>query len=291
MQLPFKKAKYDVDIDEPGLGELYGQRLTLRAEVLCLSCPWGPPALWLGLLSDAPTAPRVDAHTHNIPAVLPRCSITLTRLQCNAVLTTVTRRANARRPLASARQSSRTAVNANAFSAMHVALLPGCTSYPHLLPDLMMARCTASPEAPPDRSLGPVVWCSCSEMMSSRLWPRSGTCLYPRPGTSGGMRSASCPCCRPNLCSAQARPPTSAPPGSAAFLRVMSSPCCPGAWGLCLYGILRELAARSRRVHALFEVHACPNTTLCPPLCSHVAPPASCALQQACQQSLPAIGQ
>ena len=33
LQLPFKKAKYDVDIDEPGLGELYGQRLTLKAEV------------------------------------------------------------------------------------------------------------------------------------------------------------------------------------------------------------------------------------------------------------------
>lgn len=33
LQLPFKKAKYDVDINEPGLGEIYGQRLTLRAEV------------------------------------------------------------------------------------------------------------------------------------------------------------------------------------------------------------------------------------------------------------------
>lgn len=32
MQLPFKKAKYDVDIDEPGLGELYTHRLTLKAE-------------------------------------------------------------------------------------------------------------------------------------------------------------------------------------------------------------------------------------------------------------------
>lgn len=33
LQLPFKKAKYDVDINEYGLGELHGQRLTLRAEV------------------------------------------------------------------------------------------------------------------------------------------------------------------------------------------------------------------------------------------------------------------
>lgn len=37
VQLPFKKAKYDVVIEERGLGELYGQRLTLRAEV-SLSC-------------------------------------------------------------------------------------------------------------------------------------------------------------------------------------------------------------------------------------------------------------
>ena len=33
LQLPFKASKYDVAVEEPGLGEAYGARITLKATV------------------------------------------------------------------------------------------------------------------------------------------------------------------------------------------------------------------------------------------------------------------
>ena len=34
MQLPFKAAKFDVVVEEPGLGDIYGTHIVLKAQVL-----------------------------------------------------------------------------------------------------------------------------------------------------------------------------------------------------------------------------------------------------------------
>ena len=36
MQLPFRAAKYDVVVDEPGLGDIYGTHIVLKAQVRVL---------------------------------------------------------------------------------------------------------------------------------------------------------------------------------------------------------------------------------------------------------------
>ena len=37
MQLPFRAAKYDVVVGEPGLGDIYGTHIVLKAQVCVLS--------------------------------------------------------------------------------------------------------------------------------------------------------------------------------------------------------------------------------------------------------------